>query len=68
MSVLDWLLLAAVAAGVFLALRRLRRVGGGCRGDCRRCQAKQCGRLSEQDPPPAPPRRSLEKDALSPER
>ncbi len=62
MSPLDWLLLAAVAVGVLLALRRLRRGGGGCRGDCRRCQAKQCSPSSEKTPPPpvsgpAPPAR-----------
>jgi hypothetical protein len=49
MSVLDWILLAAVAAGVVFALRSMRRHKGcgcggscGCGGNCSAC-AGRCG-------------------------
>ncbi len=44
MRALDILLLAALAACVFLALRRMRRGGGGCGscdGDCEHCRRRK---------------------------
>jgi hypothetical protein len=38
MTIIDWLILAAVAACVILALRHLhRQKGKGCCGDCGSC-------------------------------
>ena len=37
------LVLIALAAALFFALRRIRRKGTGCCGDCANC-ACQCGR------------------------
>lgn len=43
MGTLDWLLLALVAVGICLAVRRCRRKGtGGCCGDCTRCRQTDC--------------------------
>lgn len=44
MGALDWLLLALVAVGICLAVRRCRRGDtGGCCGDCTRCHRAGCG-------------------------
>ena len=50
MSVLDWLLIAAIAAGVFFALRAAHRgYTGSCSGDCTRCHRTGCGKRSKAE-------------------
>lgn len=52
MRVLDYILIAAVAVGVVLALRSIQRQkkhGGGCCGCSGRCDA--CGHPCGGDPP-----------------
>lgn len=49
MGALDWLLLALVAVGVCLAVRRCRHgQTGGCGGDCAHCHRAGCGRSEKK--------------------
>lgn len=43
MRFLDYLILALVALGIFLSVKKLRRDGMGCSGDCAHCR-KDCKR------------------------
>ena len=45
MGVLDGIILALLAVGVFFAVRSLRRGAGGCSGNC-----AGCGRAGDQCP------------------
>lgn len=53
MSIIDYLLLAVIGAGLYFALRHMKKNkggccgGGGCCGDCRNCNSTTCGKREE---------------------